>query len=404
MKHILFVDDEQRILDGLRRMFRPMRDEWNTVFATSGQAALDELAKAHFDVVVTDMRMPGMDGAQLLNEVRNRYPRVVRIVLSGQSDRETIMRSVGQAHQYLSKPCDPEELKRIVARALALRELLANESIRSFVAGLQSLPSVPSLYQALVSELESPKSSMESVAAIIRQDIGMTGKVLQLVNSAFFGLPRAITNPAQAISLLGLDAVKALVLGIHVFSSFQQHQGSPFKIETLWKHSLLTGRLAQSIAEYEGASRRVAELSFTAGLLHDVGVLVLALNGPESYRALLKSAGSPGAKLDEIERGTLGATHAEVGAYLLGLWGLGDDIVEAVAFHHAPTQCLNQTFGPLTTVHVANGLVWEWFKETEASDVPKVDTDYLNVLGLAGRLPQWWDLYHRSFEPEAAHD
>jgi HD-like signal output (HDOD) protein len=403
MKHILFVDDEQRILDGLGRMFRPMRHEWNTVFVTSGQAALEELAKAQFDVVVTDMRMPGMDGAQLLSQVRTRYPSVVRIVLTGQSDRETTLRSLGQIHQSLSKPCDPEELKRTVARALALRELLASESIRSLVAGMQSLPSVPALYQALLSEIESPRSSMESVAGIISQDIGMTGKVLQLVNSAFFGLPRAITNPSQAISLLGLDTVKALVLGIQVFSAFREPRGSLFKIDALWRHSLATSRFAQRLVEHEHGSFQVAELSFTAGLLHDVGVLVLAANRPESYGDVLRSAGAPGAELTAIEREMLGATHAEVGAYLLGLWGLSDAIVESVAFHHAPTQCLNHTFGPLAAVHVASALVREEQAGAGLNLSPTLDLDYLAGLGLADRLPQWRELYHRTVQTEAAH-
>lgn len=404
MKHILFVDDEQRILDGLRRMFRPMRHEWTTVFATSGPAALEELARGHFDVVVTDMRMPGMDGAQLLSEVRTRYPSVVRIVLTGQSDRETTLRSLGQTHQSLSKPCDPEELKRTVARALALRELLASESIRSLVAGMQSLPSVPALYNALLSEIESPKSSMESVANIISQDIGMTGKVLQLVNSAFFGLPRAITNPSQAISLLGLDTVKALVLGIHVFSAFQEPRGSLFKIDALWRHSLITSRFARSIVEHEHGSVAVAELSFTAGLLHDVGVLVLAATRPESYSDVLRSAGSPGAELTALERDMLGATHAEVGAYLLGLWGLSDTIVEAVAFHHAPMQCLHQTFGPLTAVHVASALGREDPAGSGVTLSLTLSLDYLQGLGLADRVPQWRELYHRIVQTEAAHD
>lgn len=404
MKHILFVDDEQRILDGLRRMFRPMREEWHAVFAPSGPAALDELAKTLFDVIVTDMRMPGMDGAQLLSEVRKRYPSVVRIVLTGQSDRETTLRSVGQTHQCLSKPCDPDELKRTVMRAFALRELLLNESVRSLVAGMQSLPSVPTLYTELVSEIESPTSSMESVATIMSKDIGMTSKVLQLVNSAFFGLPKVITSPTQAISLLGLDTIKSLVLGIQIFSAYRGAQGSHFQIETLWKHSLATGKLARIIVEQEHGSPNVADIACTAGLLHDVGVMVLAANIPEYAGDILESAKLTGANLSDVERERLGATHAEVGAYLLGLWGLGDGIVETVAFHHAPAQCLNRTFGPLTAVHVANGLVREDLTGKEDSSPPRVNCDYLRALGLVDRLPQWRESYRRSLELEVAHD
>jgi HD-like signal output (HDOD) protein len=404
MKHLLFVDDEPRLLDGLRRTLRPMREEWHMAFVESGEAALQALAKGPVDVVVTDMRMPGMDGAQLLAEVRTRSPSVVRIVLTGQSDKEATLRSVGQTHQCLSKPCVAEELQHTIRRALALRETLGSESVRVVVGRIDALPSLPTVYTDLVSEIESPTSSMESVAKIIARDMAMTTKVLQLVNSAFFGLPRTISHPAQAIGLLGLDTVKSLVLGVQVFSAFR---GEPYvlgMIEKLWTHSVATGHLARAIAQSEQAPPHLVEIAFTAGLLHDIGVLVLAANLGESYQKILQAAGSSETPLSVIEREQLGATHAEVGAYLLGLWGLGDGIVEAVAFHHAPTQCLHRAFGPLTAVHVASGLD----QDTDAHSGPErpsvVDGDYLASLGLADRLPHWRELGRLLFRRRRVHD
>ena len=404
MKHLLFVDDEPRVLDGLRRMLRPMREEWNMVFVESGEAALQELAKGPCDVVVTDMRMPGMDGAQVLAEIRTRYPSVVRIILTGQSDKESMLRSVGQTHQCLSKPCETGELKHTIMRALALREMLRRESVRVLVGSIDVLPSLPTLYMELVSEIESPTSSMESVAKIIARDMAMTTKVLQLVNSAFFGLPRTVTHPAQAIGLLGLDTVKSLVLGVQVFSAFHGAQGALGMIEKLWKHSIATGHLARAIAESERAPLHLTEIAFTAGLLHDIGVLILAANLGQPYQEILQAAGSSGTSLSAAEREQFGATHAEVGAYLLGLWGLGDGIVEAVAFHHAPTQCLNQAFGPLTAVHAASGLEQEGLPGSDSERPSAVDGAYLASLGTADRLPHWRELYRRSLEMEAAHD
>src|SRR5262245_37814840 len=100
MKKILFVDDEPNVLQGLERMLRSMRHEWEMQFAMSGPAALERLAEQTFDVIVSDMRMPGMTGAQLLTEVSQRHPHIVRIILSGQADQEDILRSVGPTHQY----------------------------------------------------------------------------------------------------------------------------------------------------------------------------------------------------------------------------------------------------------------------------------------------------------------
>jgi HD-like signal output (HDOD) protein len=392
MKHILFVDDEQRILDGLLRMFRPMRDEWETTFATSGQAALDEMAKSHFDVVVTDMRMPGMDGAELLAEVRTRYPSAVRVVLSGHSDREMILRSVGHAHQYLSKPCDPEELKSIIRRACSLRELMANPSLCSMVASMQTLPVLPSLYAELMAAIASPTSSADTVAAIIMKDLGMTTKVLQLVNSAFFGIRQTITSPAQAVSYLGFDTLKSLVLSVQIFDQFRGLPNAFFTIEALWRHSLTVGSIARAIAGAERRSQAEIDAAYTSGLLHDVGVLVLTTNVPREYDQILNRSHTTPVQLCDAEREALGATHAEVGAYLLGLWGLNDMVVEAVAYHHSPMQCVARAFAPLTAVHVANVLEQEKHAAGTHCVSIQVDTEYLGALGLAERIPVWREL------------
>ena len=186
MKHLLFVDDESKLLDGLKRSLRPMRDEWDMTFVTSGADALMALEQAPFDVVISDMRMPGMDGAQLLREVQQRYPQTVRIVLSGQSDQESIYRSIGATHLYLAKPCESEQLKAAVRRACALRELLGSDLLRRFVTGMQQIPSQPMLYAEIRREAESKTASLKTISAIISKDMGMIAKILQLVNSAYF--------------------------------------------------------------------------------------------------------------------------------------------------------------------------------------------------------------------------
>jgi len=217
-KRVLFVDDEPRILDGLKRMLRHMRDEWEMSFVESGEAALKVLESARFDVVVSDMRMPGMDGAELLTRVMERYPQIVRIVLSGHADKEMILKTVRPAHQYLSKPCDPEKLRSTVARASALRGLLADELLKQLVSQMSTLPSAPSLYNEVMNELRSGEGSVQRVGEIVSKDVGMTAKILQVVNSAFFGVPRHVESPAQAVSLLGLETIKALALSAQVFS------------------------------------------------------------------------------------------------------------------------------------------------------------------------------------------
>ena len=390
MRKILFVDDEPPVLDGLLRMLRPRRHEWEVAGANSGLAALEKLSAQPFDIVVTDMRMPGMDGVQLLTEVRARYPHIVRLVLSGYSDLELTKQSVKLAHQYLSKPCDSEVLVQTLQRVCALHDLLTNEALKRLVSQLQSLPALPHLYLELTRELESPDASIRRIGEIVAQDPAMTAKMLQIINSAFFGLQRHISNPGEAASFLGVDMIQALVLTIQVFSAFQPDQKLSFSLDDLWGHSLRVGQLAKTIAKAEKQPQALVNEAYTAGLLHEIGSLILASKLPQEYAeagALAQQASLP---MIEAERQVLGVAHPEVGAYLLGLWGLPDTIVEAVAFPNEPSRCLVTNFTPLTAVHVADHLVSEsnGTAQHNAHAVP-LDQEYLVHLGLSERVSVW---------------
>ena len=391
MKRILFVDDDPLILQGLQRMLRDMRNHWSMVFAAGGREALELLATASFDVVVSDMRMPGMNGAELLNEVMKRYPQTVRLILSGHSDQELIMKCVGTTHQYLAKPCEPEALKAIVARATTVGNSLQNEKLKRLVGRLETVPSIPTLYVKVTEKLQNLETPLEAIADLIAQDMGMTAKILKLVNSAFFGLRHEIAAPQEAVTYLGLNTVKTLVLGIGAFNQFEGARLGPLSLDSLWQHSLQTAAAARKIARLEAVDRRIAEESLTAGMLHDVGRLVLAANFPELYAEALEKAKTDRLPLTQAETKIFGADHADVGGYLLGLWGLPVPVVEAIAFHHRPSAAGEGRFSPLALVHVANVLLWMQRPAFEEVLPPDLDENYLKSLGLENRLPAWMD-------------
>ncbi|MCD4813407.1 HDOD domain-containing protein [bacterium] len=387
-KQLLFVDDEPNILQGLRRMLRPLRNEWDIETAQSGEAALTLLERHTFDVIVSDMRMPGMDGAQLLTHVMQRFPHVVRIVLSGQSDQESIFRSVGPAHQYLAKPCDAETLKTTIDRALSLRDMLTSDNLRKLTSKLQSLPSLPTLYNDVLKELHSPEPSIEKIGKIISKDISMTAKLLQLVNSAFFGFYKNITDPTRAIMILGLDKIKSLVLSIHIFSSLNQRDCSRFNLDALWRHNLQTGHCAKEIAKLLSREKNFQEETYMAGLLHDIGKLILMANLPDDFENALKNVQDGGHEFIQSEYAIFGATHAEVGAYLLGLWGLPGAIIESVAFHHQPLLSNSALVSPLVCVHAADIFVRRQ-EPLVYENADQINMDYLAQLGLTQQLSTW---------------
>jgi HD-like signal output (HDOD) protein/CheY-like chemotaxis protein len=384
-KRILFVDDEAMVLQGLQRSLRAMRGEWDAEFATSGAEALEIMSRAPFDVVITDMRMPGMDGAQLLERVRVQFPRTVRMILSGQSDRESILRSIGPTHQYLSKPCDVEELKQKLRHAFALRDLLADPKLKEIVSRLESVPSLPAIYVKITKALEVPDASMSDISGIIAEEMGMSTKMLQLVNSAFFGLASPVSSVKQAASLIGMENIRALALSVNIFSRFEGSLGEDMAF--LWNHSLATAGFAKVIAKAQSGGRTELDDAFTAGLLHDIGRLILASACTKDYMNVLGKT-RQGTALLAAEQEVFGCTHAAVGAYLLGLWGLPDAIVAAAAWHHEPAAGGPHSFCPLIAVHVANHQDHELHSYCLEAK-PAIDEVLLAQLGLRERLPAW---------------
>jgi HD-like signal output (HDOD) protein len=381
---VLFVDDEVLILQGLQRSMRVMRNEWEMTFVDNAAAALAFMEKQPVDVIVSDMRMPAMNGAQLLGEVMKRYPKTVRLILSGHADQDLILQCVGSTHQFLSKPCDPEQLRATVTRAMALESKLKNERLQQLVGQMEHLPSVPSLYSEIVDKMHDPETTLEDIGAIIAKDIGMTANILKLVNSAFFGLRRQVASPAEAVAYLGLDTIKSLVLSTHAFSKFATLQVEGFSLTQLWDHSMQTAAAAKRLVQVELNDRKLMDEAFVSGLLHDAGKTALAFNFPDQYGKILERAKSGGVDFLQVECETFGASHADVGGYLLGLWGLPTPVVEAIALHHQPMLTATDSFTPLTAVHVANAII-----NARTAREPEVDAGYLERLKLTDRLNGW---------------
>ncbi len=388
-ERILFVDDEPMVLKGLQRSLRKMRDAWDMTFTSSAQEALAILDNNPMDVIISDMKMPEMDGTQLLAEVKQRHPHIVRLILSGHVEQETTIKSVQFAHQCLSKPCDVKVLKQTLAKLFALRDILSDDSIKKIVSQIESLPSLPTIYTEIMAEMQSADPSIKNVGAIIGRDVSMTAKILQVVNSVFFGLPQKIGNPQQAVMLLGLEAIKAMVLSVKIFSEFSQKKFSWFNLDALFNHSISVSTHAKAIVKSEKMDQDLINYSLMAGLLHDLGKLILATNFKDTYRQVLTESQNSDHNLWELEHETFGTGHAEIGAYLMGLWNLENPIIEAIAFHHCPANSVSSQMGLLAAVHIANALDHEEDSPEDRQIELLYDNEYLDRLGVSNRIPEW---------------
>lgn len=395
-KRVLFVDDEDALLDLYRIAFETEEREWDVEFAQDAPAALEKMEAEPFDVVVTDMRMPEMSGAELVVEVMKRHPKTSRLILSGYADQEQVARCIGATHQFIAKPVGLKALRATICRICSLDTWLGDEKLRALVAQLRTVPSLPSLYFRINEALANPDTSIEEIAAIVQQDPAMTAKILQLVNSAFFGIARRITSPVEAVQFLGVGRLRSLVLSLHVFSSFDEGKIANFSIEKVWNHSINASLMAQQIAREEKIDRAVADEVFVAAMLHDIGKVMLASSMPDLYAEAVMLASERGISHVAAERETFGVSHSEVGAYLLGLWGLPVTIVEAVALHHEPARSGLRTFSPLAVAHVANAIEKEINDPDATEDQTTLDMTYLTEIGMAPRLDAWRDAARRA--------
>ena len=428
MRRVLFVDNDPGAARELQKALEPMCPEWEMEVVESGEEVLDIMSRNPFDVVVPDISIQGMDGIELLDIVGERYPETVRIIHSELSDPEEVLTSTMAVHQFLMKPCSAETMKNTIERTCTLRDLLRDDTLKKIVAGTRNLPSVPVLYNLIVSEMQSEEPSIKKVGHLISQDVSMSAKILQLVNSSFFALPIKITDPQQAAVFVGIESLKSLVLSLHVFSSISKDaELCGFSLLKMWRHSLRTGRLAADIARAEEADRKVVEEAMIAGMLHDIGKLIL-LKVPRKYNKVMELTETTGCSFAEAEYIVMGTSHSELGAYLLGLWGLPHNVVEVVAFHHNPSRLIESMFatpnestqedsdgtgsknvGPefqsaedkttgfnaLTAVHIANAMTTQGNCSTETS-FPDIDMSYLKKLGLTDKLPEWIELYENT--------
>jgi HD-like signal output (HDOD) protein/CheY-like chemotaxis protein len=318
---ILFVDDEPSVLGGLRRQLWDRRADWDLAFAPGGAEALALLEQAPADVVVSDMRMPGMDGAALLDAVRKRWPATVRILLTGYTDPEQMLRSARSAHRFLNKPCDPAALREALTQALDLRSLVPDAGLQADLARLVALPLLDGVQDRIQAELDRADASPRRLGDLVEQDPGLSAKLLQLVNSAALGLGQRVQRPAQAVVLLGLDYVRNLWKALQLVRVVKPSRAAA----TLQEHSEAVGLAVAAALKAQGAD---AQWGFCAGLMHDIGELALEHCRPEAWQA------ARGQGRDR-ERELCGADHAAAGAFLLGLWGVDASVVRAVARHHS---------------------------------------------------------------------
>jgi HD-like signal output (HDOD) protein len=380
MIRVLFVDDDPRVLAGLSNAFRRFRSEMRCQVALGGVEALRLMAEQPADIMISDARMPEMEGPELLRRVQIAYPATVRIVLSGQTDVAATRELVNVAHMFLNKPCDVDTTAGIIRHVAAIRRMMPSPELQALVGSVGQLPFPRRTHEEIVQLLGDAKLSLQRLTQAVEESPALSAKVLQMVNSSFLGPARACSSVEHAVKLLGPEVVRNIVTWLDPFDDLLDRSASSgFSLERARIRSLLASRLARRI----GSDSSASAAALTA-LLHNVGLMVLSSLVPERLAETVELARARSLPEHVVEAEVFGASHAVIGAYLLGLWGFPLATVEAVATHH---DAMDLGVEPSTLT------------STQVLRITAAITDALYPASDLGPLPvpltQWW--------PDATH-
>ncbi|MDP3529811.1 HDOD domain-containing protein [Methylicorpusculum sp.] len=393
-KNILFVDDNENILSGIQRQLRPYREQWQLFFAHNGLQALDMLAKQPIDLIVSDMQMPEIRGDQLLKQVSELYPATVRMILSGYADDETLKAGLEVAHQYVSKPCSAEMLREVIAQVFKIQACVTNPKIISGIGDINQLPSLPKIYNELNAIITKENTTSRDIAEIFARDMVLSAKLLQLVNSPYFGLNRKISSLTEAINLIGVKKLNSLVLSAHVKSGFpvtnpqmQQY------MEYIWQDAARVSDLSKLIALSEQQMEDRPDQAYLGGLLHNLGLLIFLSRDGDKLNALIDQTKNTQIPVSELETSIFGFNRCEAAAYVLSLWKIPPRVIEAILLQKTPNDSDYDGVNALTAVHTASCLLKPSVMEG-CDRLFEIDLDfsYLERINKLERLTHWQSL------------
>lgn len=399
---ILFVDDEVGLLDELQNSLSVNQDQWQMNFVYGGVAALEHIEQFPVDVIVSDMRMPCMDGVQLLRQVKGIDPKIVRIVLSGYAEEKKAMLAASLAHRFLSKPCNLEELYQAIESTYALKYLLDSDVVQCLVGEVGQLPTTMRRLNELQTAAESDGVTIDDLVEVIEPDIAATAKVLQVVNSAFFRRIREVSTVRDSVVYLGIEITRSVVLAqqLNVLlgsdSSLKEST-----LESIQDHCFKVGMVAKAICPAE----LKAETAFSAGVLSGVGAL---LTLGQCYTDAAELWTLMQTDIDAaifVEENELNANHLVVGGCLLQLWGLPYTLVSAVACQRHPSALPGNKMGYDGVLHIANALVKHLALGKSITDeFDFMDSGYLQEIGCRKQVTSWVAMAEKLLSTQANDD
>ncbi len=384
---ILFADDNLAIIESLKRMSSNFNKNWVSSFAIGGVEAVELLEKKSFDVVITDLEMPIFNGVKLLKFIKKKFPHIIRIVYSGEFTKESVQEISPFTHRFIAKPCSTEKMLSCIDSTMFIHRVLDNKKIKKVLTNIGSIPSLPRIYTELVNRIDDKDFSLKDASKLISSDVGMSVNILKQIN--LLGVGEEIKSIEQAVTLLGLDSIKSIALSSHIFSTLESTNIPHFSEEQLIRHSMLTAIFAKEIALIETGDRAIAETAYVIGVIHDFGTIIFANNFTKKFSNVMNRVYNDSRPIVDVERNLIGISHAELGSYLLALWGFPEAVLRAVAFHETADTHAMGAEPLLTAIVAANYFAYKFDDDRVMSETELEDSHYFQSSNSIMRLPLW---------------
>jgi putative nucleotidyltransferase with HDIG domain len=349
-------------------------------------AYLDEKEKKKIDYVIVDQDIDGQNFLDILNHLKSHYPSVVRILIVEKWTQELIIMSNQLMHIVLEKKTIENELPSMLIKADKMRSLLTDSELVKMVNSFDSLPVFKTLYLEILHLLKRTDASLKKIGDLVESDIVLSAKILQIVNMSVYATSGRINSVVSAVIYLGVNILRALIVSIQVFNLNSGNQNLAKHQHTLEKHSMKVAECSRTLAQSLKVDRAIADDSFTSGLLHDIGKIVM-LGKIHNWNDLYETAKEQNQQLYMIEEKVLKTSHSKIGAYLLGIWGFSIEVLDAVAFHHTPSKLpAKKVVSALTFVHVAEAMIENEKYVDEDTFLDRLDIDYISDLGIRHQI------------------
>jgi len=388
LTNVLFVTAALDTIKDLQKLQLDYNESLAFFFAHSQADALKIISENNITIVISDLRIPKFNSQEFLSILQDNFPKIFRVCLASDNEKIKAIRLTKSIHRSVKIPLDHADLLKTINDLAKLMVYDLDAQLVEKINGLGAIPILPDIYLRLEKELCRSTFSMNRIAEIIQADPLMVARILHIAHSSFYNIPSGVTNLLQAINFLGVNIVKTLVLYVKVFSLRDVSPETRSVLKEIKTHSIHVAKFSKAMMEKETNDKKMIELAYISGLIHDVGkIVLLQLNDKQKHSSYAQNIHSSNSH--EMEQKLFGVSHISVGSYILRLWGFQDEIIEAVARHHDSTILENKALSLKEIVFIANVFSYE-FEEMSLRISKSYGSD---------KFDQWDQLFKEDIRP-----